>query len=174
MENPQVAVDRRRVLARRVRLLLGFFVVGMVLSGLTAFPLERELDLVTRWIGVPEAAGPGAYAGLTGWLVTVRTGLRATYAAYPWMAYGTDWLAFAHLVLALLFLGALRDPVRNLWVLEFGLLACVLVLPMAFLCGALRGIPWGWRLIDCSFGVGGFVPLWLARSYTLELAARRD
>ena len=37
------------------------------------------------------------------------------------------------------------------------------------LCGALRGIPIYWRLIDCAFGVLGFLPLWLARRWTLVL-----
>jgi hypothetical protein len=27
--------------------------------------------------------------------------------------------------------------------------------------GAVRGIPIGWRLIDCSFGILGIIPLWL-------------
>ncbi|SCF41963.1 hypothetical protein [Micromonospora mirobrigensis] len=34
------------------------------------------------------------------------------------MLYGTDWLAFAHLVLAVAFWGPLRDPVRNVWVVQ--------------------------------------------------------
>ena len=46
-----------------------------------------------------------------------------------------------------------------MWVFEFGLIACVLVLPYALVMGAWRGIPFYWRLIDCSFGVLGAVPL---------------
>lgn len=93
-----------------------------------------------------------------------------TYAHYPWVAYGTDWLAFAHLALAVLFIGPWRDPVRNIWVIEFGLLACLGVLPLALICGPIRGIPFYWRLIDCSFGVLAFLPLWLARRLALRLA----
>jgi len=85
------------------------------------------------------------------------------------VAYGTDWLAFAHLIIALLFIGPWRDPVRNAWVITWGLWACVLVVPLAFVCGAVRGIPFGWRLIDCSFGLFGFIPLWMARRYAREL-----
>jgi hypothetical protein len=84
-----------------------------------------------------------------------------TYAAYPFVGYGTDWLAFAHVVIAIFFIGPWRDPVRNAWVVEAGMLACVLVVPLALICGAVRGIPMYWRLIDCSFGVFGFLPLWL-------------
>jgi hypothetical protein len=77
------------------------------------------------------------------------------------MAYGTDWLAFAHLVIAVAFIGPLRDPVRNIWVIEFGLIACVAVFPLAFIAGSVRGIPFYWQLIDCSFGVGGGALLWI-------------
>jgi hypothetical protein len=87
------------------------------------------------------------------------------------MFYGTDWLAFAHIVLALAFLGPLRDPIKNVWVVEFGMIACVLVPPMALVFGPIRGIPWFWRLIDCSFGVVGIIPLWLSRHYIQQLMA---
>ena len=75
------------------------------------------------------------------------------------MAYGTDWLAFAHIAIAVYFIGPLIDPVRNEWVLYAGLIGCILVLPLALICGPLRGIPLYWRLIDCSFGVFGALPL---------------
>jgi hypothetical protein len=35
--------------------------------------------------------------------------------------------------------------------------------------GEVRGIPFGWRLVDGSFGVFGFIPLWLCRRYAVEL-----
>ena len=84
-----------------------------------------------------------------------------------------DWLAFGHIVIAVSFLGAWRDPVGNRWLFAFGLIACVLVIPWALVFGALRGIPWWWRLIDCSFGVGGFIPLWLCRRWVSELQTSR-
>jgi hypothetical protein len=77
----------------------------------------------------------------------------------PWIDYGTDWLAFAHLIIAVFFVGPLLDPVRNVWVLRAGVIACIAVVPLALICGAVRQIPFGWRLIDCSFGVFGIVPL---------------
>jgi hypothetical protein len=160
-----------RELRRRISLLLVFFVAGLVLSGLTAFPLSYELEALTHLMGVPKEATPETYSDMARWLVYVRNGLRDTYARYPFVAYGTDWLAFAHLILAILFLGVLRDPVRNIWVTHFGLIACALVLPLALICGPLRGIPFYWRLIDCSFGIIGFIPLWFVRKYTLKLEA---
>ena len=72
-------------------------------------------------------------------------------------------------MIAVAFIGPLRDPVRNRWLFDFGLIACVLVIPWAFGFGTLRGIPFWWRLIDCSFGVIGFVPLWYCRKWAREL-----
>ena len=62
--------------------------------------------------------------GLLAWLNRVHEGLAVNNRAYPFLAYGTDWLAFAHLVIAVAFIGPWRDPVRNRWVIEFGLIAC--------------------------------------------------
>jgi hypothetical protein len=161
---------REEVLRRRIRALMVLFIAGMLLSGVTAFPIQAELKLLSRVMGLPAIASPAENSALDVWLVTVRNGLDDMYGRYPWIAYGTDWLAFAHVVLAILFIGPLRDPVRNLWVIEFGLIACVLIIPLAMICGPIRGIPFFWRLIDCSFGVAGFIPLWLCRRFTLELA----
>lgn len=86
------------------------------------------------------------------------------------MAYGTDWLAFAHIVMAVAFIGPFRDPVRNIWVIEWAMIACVLVLLLALICGPLRSIPFGWRVIDCSFGVFGVIPLYLCRRDVKRLA----
>jgi hypothetical protein len=68
-------------------------------------------------------------------------------------------LAFAHLVIALAFWGPLRDPVRNVWVVRFGILACAGIVPLALICGPVRGIPWFWSCVDLSFAVLGVVPL---------------
>ena len=106
---------------------------------------------------------------MTQWLLRIRDALAQTQAQHPFLFYGTDWLAFGHFVIAIAFIGALRDPVRNRWLFDFGLIACGLVIPYAFIFGGLRGIPIWWRLIDCSFGVFGFVPLWFCRKWAREL-----
>jgi succinate-acetate transporter protein len=153
----------------RIRFYLTLFILGLVLSGLTAFPLQLETEYLARLLNIPDTAPPTNYTGLPYWIATVRDALRDTYARYPFIAYGTDWLAFAHLLLAVLFIGPWRDPVRNKWVLDFGLLACAAVIPLALIAGPLRGIPLYWRLIDCSFGLLGALPLYLARRHTLAL-----
>ena len=155
-----------RELTRRIRALLAVFIAGLVLSGLTAFPLLHELDLLTALLGPPHGA-------MSWWIHHVRTALAETYRAWPFLAYGTDWLAFGHLVIALFFVGPWRDPVRNVWVINAGLIACAGVIPLALICGGIRGIPFYWRLIDCSFGVLGAVPLWWVRRMIGELEKAR-
>ena len=147
-------------LVLRIRVLLSVFIVGLVISGATALPLEMELRIVAHGA----AAGPGA----TKWLLKIRDALIETNAKYPFIAYGTDWLAFAHFVIAIAFIGAWREPVKNIWVIEFGMIACMLVIPFALVMGSVREIPFGWRMIDCSFGIFGILPLWLCR---LEIRA---
>ena len=108
------------------------------------------------------------------WLVQVRDALAQTQALNPILFYGTDWLAFGHFVIAIAFIGALRNPVRNRWLFDFGLIACLLVIPYALVFGGLRGIPFWWQLIDCSFGVFGLIPLWFCRKWANELARRQN
>ena len=155
-------MTRADFLRRRIRIWLSLFILGLALSGVTAIPLRPELDLLAHWVGPDDG-------GLAHWIGRVQEGLRETDSHYPFLAYGTDWLAFGHLMIAVAFIGPLQDPVRNRWVITFGLIACVCVVPWALVFGTVRGIPFFWRLIDCSFGVVGFVPLWLVRRYIDKL-----
>ncbi len=147
------------------RAILSLFIAGLALSGVTAFPLLHELRLLAHLLGTDTTA---AHNGLTFWILTVRDGLEHTYAAYPWIAYGTDWLAFGHLVIAGFFIGPLINPASSRATLYTGIVACVAVIPLALICGPIRGIPFYWRLIDCSFGVIGIIPL----IYCLKLVKR--
>lgn len=145
----------------RIRWALGVFMGGLVLSGITAFPLQQELEWLSRMRITP---------AFDRWIVIVRDGLSDTYGKYPWIGYGTDWLAFAHIVIALFFSAPLKDPVRNIAVLYAGVAACVLVIPLALICGHIRHIPFGWRMIDCSFGVFGLIPLVYAVKLTRRIS----
>jgi hypothetical protein len=164
------AIRQYQTRLRRVRILLSLFVLALVLSGLTAFPLVWELRLLTSWFGSGTAIGD-SLPGLAQWLDRVSEGLESNAVMYPFIAYGTDWLAFAHIVIGISFIGPIRDPVRNIWVIEFAMIACVLVVPLALICGPIRGIPIYWQLIDCSFGVFGLIPLWIARKMIQRLTA---
>jgi hypothetical protein len=150
---------------RAIRFWLSLFIAGLILSGITAFPLEHE----TVWLAAFLAAHPILPKGIILWIDRVHYALYQDSIRAPFLAYGTDWLAFAHLVLAALFIGPLIDPVRNKWVLQFGLIACAGVLVLALIAGPVRGIPLPWRLIDCSFGVFGAIPLLIALGRTSQL-----
>ncbi len=138
----------------RIRALALFFILALFASGLTAIPLESELNFLDRF-----TSRPGSNDSWSLWIHQVHSAVQAQNQTAPFLALGTDWLAFGHIVIGLGFIGLLIDPIRNEWLVTWGFLACGLLLPWAWGFGALRGIPWGWRLIDCSFGIGGFIPL---------------
>ena len=159
-------MNREQILRRRIKVWTWFFILGLVLSGVTAIPLVTELELLTRWFGLESQTSATAPNELARWLLLTREALQDTAARHPMLFYGTDWLAFGHIVIAVAFIGALRDPVRNRWLFDFGLIACAMVIPFALIFGAVRDIPFWWRLIDCSFGVFGAIPLWYCRKWS--------
>jgi hypothetical protein len=136
-----------------VKRLIAFFMIILFFSGLTAIPIDGELSILLNFLPV--------YSSLHTWLHKILMAYREVNSYYQFLLYGYDWLAFAHFILAILFIGPYKDPVRNIWVIEFGLIACALIIPLAFIAGYFRAIPIGWRLVDCSFGVFGFIPLWI-------------
>ena len=166
-------MNRDTLLRHRIRWLTWLFIVGLVISGVTAIPLVTELNWMVSWFGLDGQTSATATTELARWLLRIRESLVAAQAAHPQLFYGTDWLAFGHIVIAVVFVGALRDPVRNRWLFDFGLIACAMVIPWAFIFGAVREIPVWWRLIDCSFGLFGAVPLWWCRKWAKELESMR-
>ncbi len=143
--------------------------VGLVVAGATAFPLTHEV----RWLSsvLPHIPVVGHATWFTSWIAKITTGITVTSARYPFIAYGTDWLAYAHLVIALLFIGVYREPVRNVWVVQWAMVACLSIIPVALIAGPVRGIPFWWSCIDMSFGVFGLVPLLFVYRYIRRLAA---
>ncbi len=137
-----------------IRYFIWFFIFALILSGITAFPIETELAIVNDHITLfPEF--------MREWLSQVYAAVKTTNTNYPFLGYGTDWLAFAHLIIAIAFIGPLRDPIKNSWVIQWGMVCCICVFPLAFIAGLVRGIPFYWQLIDCSFGVVGFILLFI-------------
>lgn len=136
---------------KTIRIWIAGFMVLLALSGFTAIPAAQGLNFLCQFFPLGTTTGD--------WLDQVYLAVAETGRKYPFLLYGNDWLAFAHFVLAILFIGPYRDPLKNRWVIEFGLIACVLVIPYAMIMGAFRGIPLWWRFVDCSFGIFGAVPL---------------
>jgi hypothetical protein len=149
-------------LLKKIRLLILFFIVALILSGVTAFPVETEL----RWLLNHPSLMP-SFADA--WLKDVYRALVETNQKYPMLAYGFDWLAFAHIVIAMAFIGPLKDPVKNIWIIEWAMLACVAVFPLAFIAAPIRHIPMFHVLIDCGFGAVGLIPLYFCRKWIKQL-----
>lgn len=147
--------EQKKKLLKQIRILIALFIFGLVVSGITAFPIETGLSYLTSSTGFfPDS--------LEQWFRTIYEAVKETNSNYPYLAYGTDWLAFAHIVIAVAFIGPIKDPIQNIWVIQFGMIACCMVFPLAFIAGPLREIPFYWQLIDCSFGVIGFIPLYVS------------
>jgi hypothetical protein len=138
-----------------------FFIIGLFISGLTAIPVEAEISILSRLFSPDTSVGH--------WLDKIEKGVNETGINYPFLFYGYDWLAFAHFLFSILFIGAYREPVKNKWLIEFGLYACILVIPFAMIAGHFRGIPFLWRLVDCSFGIIGMIPLSICYKRILKL-----
>ena len=156
------------ILEKRIRTWIIFFMVALSISGLTAVPLVWEVTILHNLLG-PSSWFANLWPAMALWITAVYEGITKTATTFPFMLYGTDWLAFAHVVIAIAFIGPLRDPVRNRWVVEFGMIACILIIPWGIIFGMIRGIPPFWSLIDFSFGIFGLIPLWIVRNYILQL-----
>jgi hypothetical protein len=127
-----------------------FFMIGLIVSGATAFDIPGGISWLNAHVD---------YAPIQAWILKVQAAIVETNGRYPFLLYGYDWLAFAHIVIAIAFIGPYKNPVQNIWVIEFGMIACAMVIPAAFIMGAIRHIPVWWRIIDCLFGVAGIIPL---------------
>jgi hypothetical protein len=141
-------------LRKQCQCYIWIIIMGLFLSGVTAFPLETELSYLVKAISnwpIP----------LQEWIKKIYLALQYVNLHHPYLAYGTDWLAFAHLMLALLFIGPLKNLTKNEWIVQFGLICCIAIIPLALIAGSIREIPFFWQLIDCAFGIFGSIPLLL-------------
>lgn len=141
---------------RQIKGMMLFFMAALIISGATAIPVEWELKTFL--------SDHPSDTALSQLLHSVLVAVQETNSKFPFLMYGYDWLAFAHFVIAIAFIGVIKNPVRNVWVVEFGMIACALIIPFAFTFSALRGLPVWWSLIDSSFGIFGILPLWWIRN----------
>ncbi len=143
---------------KRAKWMLGMVVFGLVVSGVTVWPAIPELKTAVRIVW-----GDGEPAGaLHGFILRTIEGIQSVEANYPFMLYAHDWLAFAHIALAILFAGAISDPVRNVWIVQCGLIMCALVPVLAGICIPIRGLPLVWFWVDFAFAPAAALPLWIA------------
>ncbi|WP_329301902.1 hypothetical protein OG410_29725 [Streptomyces sp. NBC_00659] len=45
------------------------------------------------------------------------------------------------------------------------------IVPLALICGPIRGIPFWWTVVDLSFGIFGVIPLYVVRKKIKRLEA---
>ncbi len=149
------------------RIILGSYAAVLIASGVTAIPLRVEFSLLNSFFGVGTFV-ESTIPALSSWISLVNEGILYISEEFPFLAYGYDWMAFGHFVIAIAFIGAAVHPVRRIWVVEFGIIACVLVIPYSFIMGSARGIPPYWSFIDSLFGFFGIIPLLVARATILK------
>lgn len=135
---------------KNIRLHIIIFMTLLLLSGVTAFPIQSEIiTLYFHHGGLP--------LFMHQWIVQLFETITRTPQL---MFYGTDWLAFAHIVISLFFVPVFINPTGYKANLIVGMMSCLLIFPLAFICGPIRGIPFFHQLIDCSFGLFGFLYLY--------------
>ncbi|MBL7933875.1 MAG: hypothetical protein JNL60_18370 [Bacteroidia bacterium] len=144
---------------KTMKRILMAFIVCLLLSGITAFPLRTEMDFLVRY----HNSFPNF---ISIWIKQVHAAISATPDL---VLYGTDWLAFAHIIIALFFIPVYLDPIKYRINIIIGVLACILVFPLAFICGPIRGIPFFHQLIDCSFGLFGGILLYIINNKIKKL-----
>ncbi len=151
---------------REIKLLLSGCIIALVISGATAMIVPEGIAWLDKSI-------PTTWSTIYQWIHFVHLEIQASP---KFLLYGFDWLAFAHYVIALSFYGVWKDPVKNKWVIEWAMLASIFIFPLAFVMGTIRGIPFWWQLIDCSFGVVSLIPLIMIhrRIKVLEIQERED
>lgn len=141
---------QQQSLIKSIRRWLLFFITALVTSGITALDVPNGIAWLNQFY---------FNDAIHQWLMTVQKAIDDTNANYPFLFYGYDWLAFAHIVIAVAFIGPYIDPVRNKWVIQFGCIASLMIIPFALIYGTIRGIPFWWQMIDCSFGIIALGPL---------------
>jgi hypothetical protein len=134
---------------QQIRRIVIVFIILLILSGVTAFPLVTEVNWMMKHLTI----FPSIFHG---WIKAVYEAVMSTPSI---VLYGTDWLAFAHIIISIFFIGVYINPVRNKFIIEVGIIACLGVFPLAFICGPIRHIPFYHQLIDCCFGLLGLIPL---------------
>lgn len=145
-----------------IRIWLVFFSTALIISGVTAIFAREGLRLLSPLFSQGSALKI-FWPFMAEWLSHVYQAIEETYDKYPFLAYGYDWLAFGHFIIAIPFIMAVGDPRRYSWVITYGIIACLLVIPFALVCGAIRSIPLFWRVVDTLFGIGGLFVLLILR-----------
>jgi hypothetical protein len=153
----------------KIRVMLGVVIAGLLITTIAAFPIVTNIQLLDKVVGEGTAIG-NFLPPLGEWITYASSTVAELDRQHPFLFYASDWMVFAHMVIAIVFIGPWRDPVKNIWVIEWGMIACLVIIPTAMIAGEVREIPFFWRLVDSMFGVLCIIPLYLVRKWTIALA----
>ena len=156
------STTKEKQLRRQIKMVIILTIIGLLLNGASAVPLRTEMNLLlSNSDSFPQF--------LRDWWVYVNQGVLETSDKYDFMRYGFDWLGFAHLLIAIAFIGPLRDPVKNQWVVQWGMIAAALSIAVAFGWERVRNIPVWWSFIDAGISYVAFVLLWICNRWIGQL-----
>jgi len=144
--------------------LLVVFVAGLVFGCQMVLFVRPELAWLNSILG-PGTRTEQIWPEMSAWVNHLHQGITTTYAEYPFIAYCMDWLVLAQAGFIILFIGAIIDPLRNIWIIRSGMVICLLHVVTAVASGGLHGVPVFWQILDASFGVVGLVVLYAAYRY---------
>ena len=154
------------------RIWLILFSTALILAGTTAIFAREGLRLLSP-LFIQGSILDFLWPSMAQWLSLVQQAIEETYDKYPFLAYGYDWLAFGHYIIAIPFIMAVRDTRQIPWVINYGIFACIAVLPFAIVFGATREIPLFWRGVDTLFGIGGLIVLLFLRKQFNALSSSK-
>jgi len=153
-------MKEEQIILRKIRFYLILFLLAILFSLHTVVFVEVETELFAKYLG-HDTFMEKLYPCVAEWMEHLHLAILETYTSYPVMAYCMDWLSYACVVFAVFLLGAIKNPVRNIWIVQAFMFACILAFFLPFIVGPIRDIPVFWRFIDSSFGIVGFLFLLL-------------
>lgn len=151
-------------LLSRIRLVLAIAIVCLILGSLATLAAPHTISVVLSILSRMEIATPDTSHSFR-WLQHIQLQLGRDSDLHPMLHFCADLFAFVQLVFALALIGPLRNPIRNQWVIQFGILACCGLIPVALILGPWHGLPMAWRLVSCGAALCGIVTLMLCRHY---------
>jgi hypothetical protein len=146
----------------KIRLMLTVVIAGLLITTIAAFPIVTNIQLLEQVVGEGSAIG-NFLPPLGEWITYASSTVAELDRQHPFLFCASDWMVFAHMVIAIVFIGPWRDPVKNIWVIEWGMIACIAIIPTALIAGEIRDIPFFWRLVDSMFGILCIIPLSISR-----------
>ena len=142
----------------RIRIMLVIFIIGLGISCQAVIFVRPQLAWFKKYSG-PETFVGRNFPSVSEWVSSLHEGFTITYETYPFIEYCMLWLAFAHIVLIIMCVGVVKNPVRNIWIVQGCMISCIMLVPTVLLLGPVFRIPLFHCIIDGLFGLAGIIPL---------------